>query len=141
MSPRVAGILAMVAAVALAVFGGSLFANPWTSIPGAIVIVLASILFAIGAVWTLRTSWADKTWPPAVAAPDAAKSLRRLRRSAVVQFLFATWIIGGSVAGMVAGESVWPNVLGVVVGTAILATGIIYLWAANRLRRSGSLSL
>lgn len=82
MSPRTVGILAMITAFGLAVFGGTLFANSWTAILGALVIVAASILFAVGAVWTLRKSWADKSWPPNVSI-DVAKALRRQRRDAI----------------------------------------------------------
>ncbi|MFP3464588.1 hypothetical protein [Leifsonia sp. SIMBA_070] len=77
MKPRAAGVLAVICALLLAVLGGFLIARPPWSILGAIVLVGASILLSVGAVWLLRRSWSDP-WPPYV-TPTLEKRLRRFR--------------------------------------------------------------
>ncbi|TFC02512.1 hypothetical protein [Cryobacterium mannosilyticum] len=129
MSPRVTGILAMVAGIAIAILGGTLFQYGWAGILGAILIVGASILFAIGATWMLRKSWADKTWPPS-RPMDPAKARRIMRRSAVLRFCVAPLLIGWAVAAMVLEPSIWPGALVLTVGIWELFYGaLLLLWA------------
>jgi hypothetical protein len=77
MSPRAAGWCAIVGAAVLAVAGGYLLATPPWSIPGALVLVAATILLSVGTVWVHRRSWSEP-WPPDV-TPSLQKQLRRLR--------------------------------------------------------------
>jgi hypothetical protein len=74
MKPRAAGLIGIVVALALAVLGGYLLAHPPWSIPGAIVLVLASVALSLSVVWTRMTSWAEP-WPPHV-VPSLRKQLR-----------------------------------------------------------------
>ncbi len=78
MKPRAAGTIGIVVALALAVLGGYLLARPPWSIPGALVLVLASIALSVGIVWTRRKSWAEP-WPP-----DMTPSLQKVLRAAKV---------------------------------------------------------
>jgi small-conductance mechanosensitive channel len=123
MSPRTVGILAMVGAFALAVFGGLMFSNPCTAILGALMIGAASILFAIGAVWTLKKSWDDKSWPPDVTM-GGAKALKRQRRIAIVTCMFAPLIIGAAIAEMVIDQGIWPGAILLVLCILSLLSGI-----------------
>ena len=128
MNPRLTGILAMVAAIGLAIFGGTLFQYGWAGILGALLIVGASILFAIGATWTVRKSWADKTWPPS-RPMDPAKARRIMRRSAVIRFCVAPLLIGWAVAAMVLEQSIWPGMLVLIFGVWELFYGALLLWS------------
>lgn len=82
MSPRTAGWCAIVGALAVAMVGGILLASPPWSIPGALVLVAASILLAVGIVWTYRRSWSEP-WPPDV-TPSRRQQLRRLQVTQVI---------------------------------------------------------
>ncbi len=77
MKPRAAGTIGIVVALALAVLGGYLLARPPWSIPGALVLVLASIALCVSVVWTGRKSWSEP-WPPHT-APSLEKQVRRTR--------------------------------------------------------------
>jgi hypothetical protein len=126
MKPRTAGILTMVGAFAVAVFGGSLFANPWTAIAGAV------ILFAVGAVWTLRKSWDDRSWPPDVHL-DTAKALRRQRRAAIITCGLAPILVGASIAMLVIGEGdTILYVTFIAMGLFNLLNGILLLRAMTK---------
>ncbi|RFA12849.1 hypothetical protein B7R22_14455 [Subtercola boreus] len=80
-TPRTAGVVAVVIGMVLAVCGGGMIATPPVSILGAIVLVPATLLVAIGCVWLVRRDW-DEPWPPNV-RPDLAKRLR-IRRVLLV---------------------------------------------------------
>lgn len=116
----------MIAAIGLAIFGGTLFQFGWAGIVGAFVIVGASILFAIGSVWTLRKTWADRTWPPDMSV-DAAKAMRRLRVFSVVSCCSGVIIIGGAIALMVLDGSFWRYALTLFIGVLTLSNGILLL--------------
>lgn len=77
MSPRAAGLLAIAVSVVVAVLGALLLASPPWSIPGALVLVGATILLSVGTVWLYRRSWSEP-WPPDV-TPSIRQRLRRLR--------------------------------------------------------------
>ncbi|WP_368498755.1 hypothetical protein [Herbiconiux sp. A18JL235] len=81
-SPRAAGWAAVGGAAVLAVGGGMLLVYPPWSILGAVVLVGASILAAVGVVWMLRQTWSEP-WPPDV-TPSLQKQLRRVRVSQIV---------------------------------------------------------
>jgi hypothetical protein len=66
-----------VGAAVLAAAGGYLLATPPWSIPGALVLVAATILLSVGTVWINRRSWSEP-WPPDV-TPSLQKQLRRFR--------------------------------------------------------------
>ncbi|WP_146188053.1 hypothetical protein [Mycetocola zhujimingii] len=123
MSPRATGIITMVASIVLAVAGGWMFSNPWSAIPGALLIVAASISFAVGAIWTLKKSWDDRSWPPDVAI-DAAKALRKQRRMAITSCAVAPLIIGCSIALMVFDQAFWPGALTLILGLTNLGSGV-----------------
>ncbi|TFD86624.1 hypothetical protein [Cryobacterium serini] len=134
MSPKVAGWFGMPAAAVIAAAAGFLIANSATSILGALVLVGATILFSIAAVWTLRKTWADKAWPPGVPA-SASRRRRRQRIGAIVQCVLSPLLIALSVLLIVAG-STWAVVyilLGVINGGTAL-------WTLKLLRDSASKS-
>lgn len=98
-SPRSAGWLAIVGALLLAVLGGFLIATPPWSIPGAIVLVGATILLSVGVVWLNRRSWSEP-WPPDITA-SLQKRLRRLRVMQVVNSVLFVATIGLAVYAIV----------------------------------------
>ncbi|GLK15684.1 hypothetical protein [Herbiconiux flava] len=99
MSPRAAGWVAVGAAVGGAVLGGWLLAMPPWSIPGALVLVGASILLSVGTVWLHRRSW-DEPWPPDV-TPSVQKRLRRARVMQVVGSALIAGMVGIAVFALV----------------------------------------
>lgn len=104
MSPRIAGWLAIVGALLLAVLGGFLLATPPWSILGAIILVGATILLSVGVVWLLRRSWSEP-WPPYV-TPSLQKRLRRARVMLIGNSILFVTVIGGSVYAIV-GQNWW----------------------------------
>ncbi|MDJ0376257.1 hypothetical protein [Cryobacterium sp. PH31-L1] len=134
MSPKVAGWFGMAAAAVIAGAAGLLIANSAASILGALVLVGATILFSVAAVWTLRRTWADKVWPPGVSV-SASRIRRRQRIGAIVQCVLSPLMIALSVVLIVAG-STWAVVyifLGVI-------NGVTALWTLKVLRDSASRS-
>jgi hypothetical protein len=97
-SPRLAGWLAVVGALVLAVLGGYLIAAPPWSIPGAIILVAATILLSVGVVWLHRRSWSEP-WPPYV-APSMQKQLRRLRTMQVINSILLIAAIAAAVSAI-----------------------------------------
>ena len=131
MSPRVAGTAAMVAALALAVVAGFLIGHPPWSIPGAVLLVAASILFCVGALWSLRRTWEDQTWPPNVAM-DRAKALRTMYRFSLMMCFFGPLMIAGGVVAIILGDNLVSGIFIVVLGVFNLATS---LWRLRLYRR------
>ncbi|MGH1550794.1 hypothetical protein ACRAWB_17075 [Leifsonia poae] len=107
MKPRAAGVLAVIGALLLAVAGGFLIARPPWSILGAIVLVGASILLSIGAVWLLRRSWSDP-WPPYV-EPSLEKRLRRFRVLVVLNCVLLVAVVALTV--YVVASQDWPRLI------------------------------
>ncbi|MDN3494772.1 hypothetical protein QL996_02435 [Planococcus sp. APC 4015] len=81
MSPRLAGVISIAVSVGIGIAAGWLIADPAWSIPAALLATVATVGMAVGVLWMLRPSWADKTWPPA--GPDLPPD-DRARRSARV---------------------------------------------------------
>ncbi|ROR83433.1 hypothetical protein SAMN06295974_1501 [Plantibacter flavus] len=107
----------IVAAVAVAVFGGVLIASPPWSILGALVLVAASIVFATGVVATYRRSWAE-TWPP-----DATPTRRQqLRRLAVGRVLGSVLVVG--TIGLAAFAILRQDWTGLVFAVILCASGV-----------------
>ncbi len=131
MNPRQAGILTMVVSGVIALCAGFLFTNSWTAILGALLLAAATVFVGIGAVWTLKTSWGDATWPPTVEV-DHVKALRKQRRAAIATCCLAPLLIGGSLAMIVSGaDDVWLFVGFIVVGVINLLSGLSLLRAAR----------
>lgn len=99
MSPRAAGWCAIGGAAVLAVAGGYLLATPPWSIPGALVLVAATILLSVGTVWVNRRSWSEP-WPPDV-TPSLQKQLRRLRVLQIVNSVLFVGMIAAAVYAIV----------------------------------------
>ena len=95
LKPRLAGVVGMVAGLAMAGTGGWLIAHPPLSLLGVVVLVAASILCAVAATWTVRRSWSATDWPDLTVSEE--KALRRARRVLVMQCVLAPLMIGGSV--------------------------------------------
>jgi drug/metabolite transporter (DMT)-like permease len=76
-SPKFAGVCAVAVGLALAIASGFMIVDPPLSIPGAFILVAATLLISIGSVWLVRSSW-EEPWPPDVRASEA-KLLRRRR--------------------------------------------------------------
>jgi membrane protein implicated in regulation of membrane protease activity len=110
MTPRPAGLLAMSGAAVLAIGGGYLLATPPWSIPGAVVLVAATILFAVGAVWMNRRSWSEP-WPPDL-TPSLKKQLQRARVLQVVNAVLVVAMIAAVVFAVVSGQ--WPKLVSAV---------------------------
>jgi membrane protein implicated in regulation of membrane protease activity len=100
-------MLAMAGAGVLAIGGGYLLATPPWSIPGAVVLVAATIVFAVGAVWMNRRSWSEP-WPPDL-TPSLKKQLQRARRLQVFNSVLLVAMIAAIVYGIVTGE--WSKLL------------------------------
>jgi hypothetical protein len=96
-----------VGAAALAVAGGYLLATPPWSIPGALVLVAATILLSVGTVWVNRRSWSEP-WPPDV-TPSLKKQLRRLRVLQIVNSVLFMGMIAVAVYAIV--DSDWWKLL------------------------------
>ena len=134
MSPKVAGWLGMAAAALIAVAAGFLIAHPAMGILGALILVGATILFSVGAVWTLRRSWDDKVWPPGFTL-SASRLRRRQRTAAILQCVFSPIMVAFSVFVIVGG-----NAAGVVYLLLGLVNGGTAIWTLNVLRKSASKS-
>jgi hypothetical protein len=107
--PRTAGILGMIVALVVTIGFAALIANPSFSIVGAIGLVGGTILFAIAATWTVRKSWDPSNWPDVSVSEEVA--MRRFRRLAIVECIFAPLLIGEGVWSVVSGEiDGWVNV-------------------------------
>ena len=88
----------IVVALVLAVLGGYLIAHPPWSIPGAAVLVIASIAVSVSIVWTRRKSWAEP-WPPDV-TPSIAKRLRGAKRRMILSAVLLTTFVALTVVGI-----------------------------------------
>ncbi|WP_440708211.1 hypothetical protein [Herbiconiux sp. YIM B11900] len=99
MSPRAAGVLAIAGSLGLAVLGGWLLAGPPWSIPGAVVLVAATILLSVGTVWLYRRSWSEP-WPPDV-TPSMQKRMRRIRVLQVVNSVLFVGMVAAAISAIV----------------------------------------
>ena len=116
MKPRAAGLLGMVVALAIIIGFAVLIANPSFSIVGAIGLVGGTILFAIAATWTVRKSWDPSNWPDVSVSEEVA--MRRFRRLAIAECIFAPLLIAEGVWSVASGElDGWVNV---VLGSIVL---------------------
>jgi hypothetical protein len=100
MSPRAAGLTAIPGALLLAILGGFLLASPPWSIPGALILVAATILLSVGTVWLYRRSWSDP-WPPDV-TPTLQKRVRRARVLQVVNSILLVAMVAAAVYAIAA---------------------------------------
>jgi hypothetical protein len=87
MKPRTAGILGMIVALAITVLFGAMIANPPLSIVGAVGVVGGTVLFALAATWTTRTSWGQTDWRDVPVSDEVA--MRKFRRVALIQCIIA----------------------------------------------------
>ncbi|QJU54596.1 hypothetical protein SCB71_15865 [Herbiconiux sp. KACC 21604] len=112
-SPRAAGWIAVGVAVVIAVGGGVLLAHPPWSITGAVVLVGASILLPVGAVWMLRRSWSEP-WPPDL-TPSVQKQLRWLRVGRIASAVMLVGVIALAIYAVARQnwwQLAWAGVLG-----------------------------
>jgi len=116
----------MVAGIAGSVISGGLIAHPPFSIPGALLLVAATIAFAVGASWTMRKSWDAASWPDA-GMPTVA-SRKRLRRILILQCILAPLLIGGGVWQAFTGGIGWVNIIW---GTFLLVQAVTQLRRYN----------
>ena len=105
MTPKTAGMLGMLAGLAIAVVAGFMIASPPYSIVGAVVLVAATILFAVASTWSRRESWDAGTY----AAVDASdeRLQRNARRWSVVLGVILVPLLGVWVWLFIAGEIEW----------------------------------
>ncbi|MFD1713836.1 hypothetical protein ACFSBZ_05075 [Amnibacterium flavum] len=134
MSPKVAGILVALAAVLAAIASGWLIATPPFSVPGAILLTVATIAFAYGVFLSLRRSWQDPPWP----TPRAPN----LRRTMIFQLVMAIplLVLGPISIGLTVStalESGWTGGLAVRVAGTVLFTlsGVSSAFRVRRLIR------
>jgi ABC-type antimicrobial peptide transport system permease subunit len=125
MKPRAAGMIGSVVALAVAVLGGYLLASPPWSIPGALVLVLASLALSISIIWTRRTSWAEP-WPP-----DVTPSLRKQVRTAKVLLVMNCVVLAASIglAVVVSSSETWDQL---VVPVIVILTSAGHLLVSRR---------
>jgi len=107
--PRTAGNVTVLIGLVAAVVSGFLIAHPPLSIPGAVLLVAATILLCVGAIWRLKKSWSDP-WPP-YTAPHKRKQLRRLRILFIATCVFLPVLLALSVFSVVDGRW-WDVVFG-----------------------------
>jgi Kef-type K+ transport system membrane component KefB len=123
MKPRAAGITGIVVALALAVLGGYLLARPPWSIPGALVLVAASVTLSISIVWTRRRSWAE-LWPPDV-TPSLRKQVRLAKVSLVVSCVLLVACVGLMVVSIT--SEAWNQVVAAVLVMLSSASNLVVL--------------
>lgn len=104
-TPRTAGVIAILLGVLLAVVGGVLITRPPLSIPGALLLVPATVLVSVGCVWLIRHAWSEP-WPPDV-RPDLARSLRIRRVLLIVSGVLLPVAIAYGVYSALRGEWWW----------------------------------
>lgn len=126
-TPRTAGIVAIVGVI-LAVCGGWMIAWPPVSIVGALLLVPATILVAIGCVWLVRRDW-DEPWPPDV-QPDLAKRLRIRRVLLITSGILLPVALAYGIFSAIRGEW-WSLVLALVLAMNAATNLAVY----RRLRR------
>lgn len=121
--------MGLVVALALGVLGGFLLPYPPWSIPGALVLVLASLGLSVSLVWTRRKSWADP-WPP-----DVTPSLKKQLRNARVRLSVNAVVLMAGVALMVLAivEQYWKQVL---VPVFAIVSGVLNLVVNRRTLRA-----
>ncbi|MCU1584954.1 MAG: hypothetical protein JWM49_1510 [Microbacteriaceae bacterium] len=95
MTPRRVGILGMIFSLGIAVVAGMLIPQSPTAILGALLLVAASIGFAISTTWLYRKSWEKDSWP--TLDLSAARYKRRLRRVAIFQGFLTLVLVCGAV--------------------------------------------
>ncbi len=123
MKPRAAGITGIVVALALAVLGGYLLARPPWSIPGALVLVAASVALSVSIVWTRRRSWAE-FWPPDV-TPSLRKQVRLAKVSLVVSCVLLVACVGLMVVSIT--SEAWNQVVAAVLVMLSSASNLVVL--------------
>jgi hypothetical protein len=93
----------MVIALVITVVFGAMIANPPFSIVGAVGVVGGTVLFALAATWTTRTSWGQTDWRDIPVSDEVA--MRKFRRVALIQCLIAPLMIGGGVWRVATGDA------------------------------------
>ena len=112
MTPRTAGIFGMLAGLAIAVVAGFMIASPPYSIVGAVVLVAATILFAVASTWSRRESWDAETYAAVDASDERLE--RNARRWSVVLGVILVPFLGVWVWLFVAGKIEWWNLANVI---------------------------
>jgi hypothetical protein len=109
----------MIAGVVMSVVAGALIARPPFSMLGAILLVLATITFAVGASWTVRKTWDAKSWPE-LGVPARANG-KLIRKHLIVQCISAPGLIGIGVWQALTGGMGWVSI---VFGTLFLIQAV-----------------
>jgi hypothetical protein len=99
--PRTAGNATALIGLVAAVAAGFLIANPPLSIPAAVLLVAATILICVGAIWRLKRTW-DDPWPP-YTPPDRRKLLRRFRILFIFSCVFMPVVLAFGVYAAIVG--------------------------------------
>lgn len=124
MSPKVVGWLGLLVALVITVAAGFLIASPPTSILGALVLVGATILCAVSALWTRRTSWNDNTWPPPGKVLSASKLRRKQYRIAMTSSILSPLMLAVIVVAVALGS--YSSLI-------LLPTVVINFWLGMRI--------
>lgn len=134
MSPKIAGGVLIVASIIAGVAAGWLLATPPWGVPAAFLLAAATIGALVGVLWTLRSSWADKTWPPAPhARDDEAERMRRsTRRLGIVAVAAAPVLAALGVWVTLEDGEPWAGVRLGVFALAYFAGGV---WILRTIRR------
>ena len=105
-------MLGMLAGLAIAVVAGFMIASPPYSIVGAVVLVAATILFAVASTWSRRESWDAGTYAAVDASDERLE--RNARRWSVVLGVILVPFLGVWVWLFVAGKIEWWNLANVI---------------------------
>lgn len=121
----------MVAGLVVAIIGGMLIGRPPLGIPGAVVLVLGGILFAVAATWIVRNSWDPAEWPEVVPITQI-EALRKLRKWLIFHIVLLATMMTFVVASVALGWSVswglWILLASEII-QVILHTNAIRRWA------------
>lgn len=111
-SPRVVGIIFVIASIAGGVAAGGLMPTPLWSIPSALALTLCTIGMGIGVLWTLRSSWSEKWWERRGSDVPAGLRARRAFRNVGIVLLTPLPIAVAALAWLISeGDVEWPRVL------------------------------
>lgn len=136
-SPRVVGIVLVIASIAGAVAAGGFMPTPLWSIPSALALTLCTIGMGIGVLWTLRSSWSEKWWERRYSDVPAGLRARRAFRNAGILMLAPLPIAVATLAWLISeGDVEWSRVLylGLLV-SAYGASGVLFIRMALGTRR------
>lgn len=133
MTPRRAGVALIAASVAVGVIAGWFMPDPRWSLAAATAVTAATVGMGVGALWILRTSWVDRTWPPGgLVRSQADRARRSARVLGVILLTSAPIVLALLVWMLVARDGEWSRGLSLAL-VALAYTGL-GAWLISRAR-------